>query len=405
MRLVFPAALVVLALAATGCGIASAQVSNEVVRIGVLNDQSNVYADIGGPGSVIAARMAVEDVGGKVLGKPIDILVADHQSKAEIGASIARQWLDAENVDIIIGFENSSVALAVEQVAAQKNRIAIAGAIGTTAFTGKNCTPNEAAWVYDAYALTNTLARSVVGRGEKTWFFITVDYALGHSLEADATAAVIASGGKVLGSARHPLNTADFSSYLLQAQTSGAQVVALANAGGDMINAAKQANEFGLTRTGQTVVSLLAFITDIHTMGLKASQGLTFITAFYWDRDDESRSWSKRFFERHKRMPTMAQAAMYSAVRHYLGAIEAAGTDEAKAVMAKMREIPVNDFYAKNGRVREDGRMVHDMYFVQVKTPEESSGAWDYYKILSTIPGDQAFRPLEEGGCPLVKQR
>ena len=225
------------------------------------------------------------------------------------------------------------------------------------------------------------------------------------TLEVDATAAVVARGGKVLGSARHPLNTSDFSSYLLQAQTSGAQVVALANAGGDMINAAKQANEFGLTRTGQTVVSLLAFITDIHTMGLKASQGLTFITAFYWDRDDESRAWSKRFFERHKRMPTMAQAAMYSAVRHYLRAIEAAGTDEAKAVMAKMREIPVNDFYAKNGRVREDGRMVHDMYFVRVKTPEESSGPWDYYKILSTIPGDQAFRPLDEGGCPLVKQR
>ena len=405
MRLVVRAALGLLAVAVVGTATASAQVSDDVVRIGVLNDQSNVYADIGGPGSVIAARMAVEDVGGKVSGKPIDILVADHQSKAEVGASIARQWFDAENVDMIIGFENSSVALAVEQVAAQKNRIAIAGAIGTTAFTGKNCTPNEAAWVYDAYALTNTLARSVVGRGEKTWFFITVDYALGHSLEADATAAVIASGGKVLGSARHPLNTADFSSYLLQAQTSGAQVVALANAGGDMINAAKQANEFGLTRTGQTVVSLLAFITDIHTIGLKASQGLTFITAFYWDRDDESRAWSKRFFERHKRMPTMAQAAMYSAVRHYLRAIEAAGTDEAKAVMAKMREMPVNDFYAKNGRVREDGRMVHDMYFVQVKSPEESSGPWDYYKILSTIPGDQAFRPLDEGGCPLVKQR
>jgi branched-chain amino acid transport system substrate-binding protein len=404
MRLVVTAALGVLVLAAIGFRT-SAQVSDDVVRIGVLNDQSNVYADIGGPGSVIAARMAVEDVGGKVSGKPIDILVADHQSKAEVGASIARQWFDAESVDMIIGFENSSVALAVEQVAAQKNRIAIAGAIGTTAFTGKNCTPNEAAWVYDAYALTNTLARSVVGRGEKTWFFITVDYALGHSLETDATAAVVASGGKVLGSARHPLNTPDFSSYLLQAQSSGAQVVALANAGGDMINAAKQASEFGLTRTGQTIVSLLAFITDIHTMGLKASQGLTFITAFYWDRDNESRAWSKRFFERHKRMPTMAQAAMYSAVRHYLRAIEAAGTDEAKAVMAKMREIPVNDFYAKNGRVREDGRMVHDMYFVQVKRPEESSGPWDYYKILSTIPGDQAFRPLDEGGCPLVKQR
>jgi branched-chain amino acid transport system substrate-binding protein len=391
-----------LATAVTGVGTANAQISDDVVRIGVLNDQSNVYADLGGPGSIIAARMAVEDVGGKVLGKSVDILVSDHQSKADVGASIARQWFDDDKVDMVIGFDNSSVALAVEQVAAQKNRIAIAGAIGTTAFTGKACTPNEAAWVYDAYALTTTLARSVVGRGEKTWFFITVDYSLGHSLEADATSAVVASGGKVLGSVRHPLNTADFSSYLLQAQTSGAKVVALANAGGDMITATKQANEFGLTQAGQTVVSLLTFITDVHSVGLKAAQGLTFVTAFYWDRDNESRAWSKRFFERHKRMPTMAQAAVYSAIRHYLRAIEAAGTDEAKAVMAKMREIPVNDFY---GRVREVGRMVHDMYFVQVKTPAESTGPWDYYKILSTIPGDQAFRPLDEGGCPLVKQR
>ena len=395
-------------LAATtviGVGAATAQISDDVVRIGVLNDQSNVYADLGGPGSVIAARMAIEDVGGKVLGKPVDILAADHQSKADVGASIARQWFDADKVDMVIGFDNSSVALAVEQVAFQKNRIAIAGAIGTTAFTGKSCTPNEAAWVYDAYALTNTLARSVVARGQDTWFFITVDYSLGHSLEADATSAVVASGGKVLGSARHPLNTADFSAYLLQAQASGAKVVAMANAGGDMTNAAKQANEFGLTHAGQTVVSLLTFITDVNSVGLKAAQGLTFVTAFYWDHDDESRAWSKRFFELHKRMPTMAQAAVYSAIRHYLTAIEAAGTDEAKAVMAKMREIPVNDFYAKNGRVREDGRMVHDMYFVQVKTPAESTGPWDYYKILSTIPGDQAFRPLDEGGCPLVKQR
>jgi branched-chain amino acid transport system substrate-binding protein len=405
MRLVVSAALSLLAVAVTGTGTASAQISNDVVRIGVLNDQSNVYADIGGPGSVVAARMAIDDVGGKVLGKPVDLIVADHQSKADIGASIARQWFDADLVDMVIGFENSSVALAVEQVAFQKNRIAIAGAIGTTAFTGKACTPNEAAWVYDAYALTNTLARSVVKRGQDTWYFITVDYSLGHSLEADATSAVLASGGKVLGSARHPLNTADFSAFLLQAQASGAKVIALANAGGDMINATKQANEFGLTHAGQTIVSLLTFITDVDTVGLKAMQGLTFVTAFYWDRDDETRAWSKRFLELHKRMPTMAQAAMYSAVRHYLRAIEAAETDEAKAVMAKMREIPVNDFYAKNGRVREDGRMVHDMYFVQVKSPEESSGPWDYYKILSTIPGDQAFRPLDEGGCPLVKQR
>jgi len=405
VRLGVPLAMGLLATTVIGVGAATAQISDDVVRIGVLNDQSNVYADLGGPGSVIAARMAIEDVGGKVLGKPVDILAADHQSKADVGASIARQWFDADKVDMVIGFDNSSVALAVEQVAFQKNRIAIAGAIGTTAFTGKSCTPNEAAWVYDAYALTNTLARSVVARGQDTWYFITVDYSLGHSLEADATSAVVASGGKVLGSARHPLNTADFSAYLLQAQASGAKVVAMANAGGDMTNATKQANEFGLTRAGQTVVSLLTFITDVNSVGLKAAQGLTFVTAFYWDRDDESRAWSKRFFELHKRMPTMAQAAVYSAIRHYLTAIEAAGTDEAKAVMAKMREIPVNDFYAKNGRVREDGRMVHDMYFVQVKTPAESTGPWDYYKILSTIPGDQAFRPLDEGGCPLVKQR
>jgi branched-chain amino acid transport system substrate-binding protein len=405
VRLGVPIVLGLLATAVIGVGAATAQISDDIVRIGVLNDQSNVYADLGGPGSVIAARMAVEDVGGKVLGKPIDILVADHQSKADVGASIARQWFDADKVDMVIGFDNSSVALAVEQVAFQTNRIAIAGAIGTTAFTGKACTPNEAAWVYDAYALTNTLARSVVRRGQDTWFFITVDYSLGHSLEADATSAVLASGGKVLGGVRHPLNTADFSAYLLQAQASGAKVVALANAGGDMTNATKQANEFGLTRAGQTVVSLLTFITDVNSVGLKAAQGLTFVTAFYWDRDDESRAWSKRFFERHKRMPTMAQAAVYSAIRHYLRAIDAAGTDEAKAVMTKMRELPVNDFYAKNGRVREDGRMVHDMYFVQVKTPEESTGPWDYYKILSTIPSDQAFRPLNEGGCPLIKQR
>ena len=405
MRLDVPIGLGLLAAAVFGVDTATAQISDDVVRIGVLNDQSNVYADLGGPGSVIAARMAIEDVGGKVLGKPIDILVADHQSKADVGASIARQWFEAGKVDMAIGFDNSSVALAVEQVAFQTNRIAIAGAIGTTAFTGKACTPNEAAWVYDAYALTNTLARSVVRRGEDTWFFITVDYSLGYSLEADATSAVVASGGKVLGGVRHPLNTADFSSYLLQAQASRAKVVALANAGGDMTNAIKQANEFGLTRAGQTVVSLLTFITDVNSVGLKAAQGLTFVTAFYWDRDDESRAWSKRFFERHKRMPTMAQAAVYSAIRHYLRAIAAAGTDEAKAVMAKMREIPVNDFYAKNGKVREDGRMVHDMYFVQVKTPEESTGAWDYYRILSTISSDQAFRPLDESGCPLVKQR
>ena len=391
------------ALAALCFGVlpARAQISDDVVRIGVLNDQSGLYADLGGPGTVVAARMAVEDAGGSVLGKPVEIVFADHQNKSDIGAAVARQWFEIGKVDMAIGFDHSAVALAVSQLAAERNRIAIAGAVGSTAFTGKSCTPTEASWVYDSYALTTSLAKSIVAEGRDTWFFITVDYAFGHSLEADATSAVLAAGGKVLGSVRHPLNTADFSSYLLQAQASGAKVVAFANGGGDMVNATKQANEFGLTRS-QTIVSLLVFITDVHSMELTAAQGLKFVTAFYWDRDEETRAWSKRFFERHGRMPTMPQASAYSAIRHYLNAIAAAGTDEAKAVMAKMREIPVNDFYVKNGRVRLDGRLVHDMYFAQVKTPAESTRPWDYYKILGTISGDQAFRALADGGCPLA---
>jgi branched-chain amino acid transport system substrate-binding protein len=384
-----------------GAPAALAQISDDVVRVGVLNDQSSLYADAGGPGSVVAARMAVEDAGGSVLGKPVEIVFADHQNKADIGATIARQWFEVGKVDMAIGFDNSAVALAVEQLAAEKNRIAIAGAVGSTAFTGKACTPTEASWIYDSYALTTSLAKAIVAQGRDTWFFITVDYAFGHSLEADATAAVQAAGGKVLGSVRHPLNTSDFSSYLLQAQASGAKVVAFANGGGDMVNATKQASEFGLTKN-QTMVSLLVTIADVHSMELQAAQGLKFVTAFYWDRNEETRAWSKRFFERQGRMPTMGQASVYSAVRHYLLAITAAGTDEAKAVMAKMREIPVNDFYVHDGHLREDGRMVHDMYFAEVKKPSESSKPWDYYKILAVISGDQAFRPLAESGCPLV---
>ena len=395
------ALVLALAILCLGSPVALAQISDDVVRIGVLNDQSGLYADLGGPGSVTAARMAVEDSGGTVLGKPVEIVFADHQNKSDIGAAIARQWFDVGKVDMAIGFDNSAVALAVEQLAADRNKIAIAGAVGSTAFTGKNCTANEASWLYDSYALTTSLAKSTVAEGRDTWFFITVDYAFGHSLEADATAAVQAAGGKVLGSVRHPLNTSDFSSYLLQAQASGAKVVAFANGGGDMVNAVKQANEFGLTKK-QSMVALLIFVSDVHSMELQAAQGLKFVTAFYWDRDDESRAWSKRFFAKQGRMPTMPQAAVYSAIRHYLASIAAAGTDEAKAVLAKMREMPVNDFYVKNGRVREDGRLVHDMYFAQVKTPSESTKPWDYYKILAVIPGDQAFRPLAEGGCPLV---
>jgi branched-chain amino acid transport system substrate-binding protein len=393
--------IAVLTSACIGAPGARAQISDDVVKIGVLNDQSGLYADLGGPGSVVAARMAVEDAGGAVLGKSVEIVFADHQNKADIGVAVARRWFENEKVDMAIGFDNSAVALAVEQLAFERNRIAIAGAVGSTAFTGKNCTPNEASWIYDSYALTTSLAKATVAEGRDTWFFVTVDYTFGHSLEADATAAVKAAGGKVLGSVRHPLNTSDFSSYLLQAQASGAKVVAFANGGGDMVNAVKQANEFGLTRN-QTMVSLLVFISDFHSMELKAAQGLKFVTAFYWDRNDETRAWSKRFFDRHGRMPTMPQASVYSAVRHYISAIKAAGTDEAKAVMAKMRETPVNDFYVKNARLREDGRLVHDMYFAQVKTPSESTKPWDYYKILATIPGDQAFRALADGGCPLV---
>ena len=313
----FISALAMIWLAPSG---AHAQISDDVVRIGVLNDQSGLYADLGGPGSVTAARMAVEDAGGTVLGKPVEVVFADHQNKADIGVAVARRWFENEQVDMAIGFDNSSVALAVEQLAAERNRIAIAGAVGSTAFTGKNCTPNEASWVYDSYALTTSLAKSTVAEGRDTWFFITVDYAFGHSLEADATAAVQAAGGKVLGSVRHPLNTSDFSSYLLQAQASGAKVVAFANGGGDMVNAVKQANEFGLTKT-QSMVALLIFISDVHSMELRAAQGLKFVTAFYWDRDEASRAWSKRFFEKQGRMPTMAQASVYSAVRHYIGAI------------------------------------------------------------------------------------
>ena len=382
---------------------AQAQISDDVVRIGVLNDQSGLYADLGGPGTVTAARMAVEDAGGSVLGKPVEIVFADHQNKSDVGAAIARQWFEVGKVDMAIGFDNSAVALAVEQLAADHDRIAIAGAVGSTAFTGKSCTATEASWIYDSYALTTSLAKAIVAEGRDSWFFITVDYTFGHSLEADATAAVQAAGGKVLGSVRHPLNTADFSSYLLQAQASGAKVVAFANGGGDMVNAVKQANEFGLTKN-QTIATLLVFISDVHSMQLQAAQGLKFVTGFYWDRNDETRAWSKRFFEQQGRMPTMPQASAYSAIRHYLAAIAAAGTDEAKAVMAKMRAMPVNDFYVKNGHLREDGRLVHDMYFAQVKTPAESKGPWDYYKILATIPGDQAFRPMDEAGCPLVAQ-
>ena len=395
---VLAAALLMQAVAA---GV-SAQISDGVVRIGVMNDQAGPYADLAGRGSVVAARMAVEDFGGTVLGKPIEIVVADHQNKADVGVGIAREWFDTGKVDIAIDIVNSSVALGMQQLARDRNRVVIVTAVGTTDFTGKACSPTSISWLYDSYALANGLVRSVVQGGLDTWFFITVDYAFGQSMQADATRAVELAGGKVVGSVRHPLNTSDFGSYLLQAQASGAKVVAFANGGADLINGLKQASEFGLAKRGQTLVTPLMFLTDVKSLGLEVAQGLRFVTAFYWDRNDETRQWSRRFFERHKAMPTMVHAAVYSSVRHYLEAVKTAGTDEAQAVVAKMRATPVNDFYVKGGQIRADGRLVHDMYLVEVKKPQESSGPWDFYKIIRTVPGTEAFRPAEESGCPLV---
>ncbi len=378
------------------------------VRIGVLNDQSGLYADLGGPGSVIAARMAVEDIaaeglGGALDGRPVEVLVGDHQNKAEIGAAIARRWFDIDQVGMAIGFDNSSVALAVESVAAQHDRVAIGTAVGSVDFTGRNCTPTAASWLYDSYALTTSLAHALVAAGRDSWFFITVDYNFGHSMEADARRAVEASGGTVLGSARHPLGTADFSAYLLQAQASGAKVIGFANGGGDLVNVIKQANEFGLPRSGRTLAAMLLFITDVHSLGLATAQGLSFVTAFYWDRDAPSRAWSRRFQERHGAMPTMAQAGVYSATRHYLRALAAEAEPGGAAVMARMRAMPVEDFYAPGARLRADGRLMHPMYLMRVKAPSESRGPWDYYAPRATIPAETAFRSLAEGGCPLVR--
>ena len=382
---------------------AFAQVSGDVVKIGVLNDQSGVYADLAGPGSVTAAKMAVEDFGGKVLGKPIEVIFADHQNKPDIATPIVNQWIDVDNVDVVVDVPTSSVALAVQEITKNKNRVHLNSTAGTSDLTGKACSPTGIHWTYDTYALANSTGRALTKDGGDTWFFIVADYAFGHALEKDTAAAVTSQGGKVVGSVNTPFPNQDFSSFLLQAQASGAKVIGLANAGGDMINAIKQAQEFGITASGQRMAGLLVFITDIHSLGLPVTQGLVLTTGFYWDRDDATRAWSKRFAERNGgRMPTMVQAGVYSSVMHYLAAIKAAGTDEAKAVVAKMKETPVNDFFAQNGRIRADGRMVHDMYLVQVKKPEESKYPWDYYKILRVVPGDEAFRPMDQGNCPLA---
>ena len=382
---------------------ASAQVSNDAVRIGVLTDMNGNLASLSGKGSVVAATMAVEDFGGKVLDKKIEIVSADHQNKADIGTQIANQWIDVEGVDMIIDVPNSSVALAVQEVAKQKNRVFIASAAGTAALTGKACSPTGIHWTWDTYAAAVSTAKAIVDEGNKNWFFLTADYAFGHAMEADVSRIVKAQGGKVAGSVRHPTNTSDFSSFLLQAQASGADVMALANGGSDTSNSLKQAQEFGLTKKFK-IAALAIFITDVHALGPQAAQGLLLTTAFYWDRTPESRAWSKRFFERHGAMPTMSQAGVYSAVMHYLMAIAAAKTDQAAPVVASMKAAPINDMFATNGKIREDGRMVHDMYLVQVKAPADVKQPWDYYKVLRTVKGDEAFRSLSESDCPLIKK-
>ncbi|WP_204623740.1 ABC transporter substrate-binding protein [Crenalkalicoccus roseus] len=377
------------------------------LRIGVLDDMSGLYADITGPGGVIAVRMAVEDFGGRVLDRHIEVVSGDHQNRADVGSGIARRWFDVEGVHMITGLGNSSVALSVQQLARERGRINIVSGAATTELTGRQCSPTGVHWTYDTYALARGTGTALLQEGGQRWFFLTADYAFGHALERDTAAVVLAGGGTVVGRARHPLNTADFSSFLLTAQGARADVIALANAGGDTINAVKQAAEFGLTRSGnRRLAALLMMVTDVRAIGLQTAQGLVFTESFYWDMDDATRAFSQRFFERHGAMPTMLQAGMYGATLHYLRAVQAAGTaDDAAAVMARMREMPINDFMTRDGRLREDGRVIRDVHLMQVKTPEESTGPWDLMRVVRTIPGDQAFRPLAESECPLVVSR
>jgi branched-chain amino acid transport system substrate-binding protein len=379
-------------------------VSNDTVKIGVLTDMSSLYADNAGPGSVAAAQMAVDDFGGTVLGKKIEVLSADNLNKPDVGASIARRWIDNEGVDAIVDVPNSAVAFAVQEITRTSNKIFLATGTASSRLTADVCSPTTVHWTYDTYALAHGTGQAVVANGGDSWFFIAADFAVGAALQNDTTAVINASGGKVLGGVRHPINSPDFASYLLQAQASKAKIIGLATAGGDMINLVKQSSEFGIAKGGQHLAALLAFIADIHTLGLQAAQGMMLTAAFYWDLNEQTRAWSKKFAERYPKVPTMIHAGTYGAVTHYLKAVAAAGTDDGAKVAAKMKEMKVNDFMTKDGVIRADGRLVRDMYLFQVKSPSESKGKFDYYKLIATIPGDKAFRPLDAGGCPLVKK-
>ncbi len=392
------------ALSALIVGTAQAQVSDGVVKIGVLTDLSGTYSDLAGKGAVLATKMAIDDfVAAEKPGFKVELVSADHQNKGDIAANKAREWFEKDKVDAASELVTTSVALAVQKIAKDKNKIVLMSGPGSTAITNENCNDVSVHWTYDTYALANGTAKAVTQAGGKKWFFLTADYAFGHALEKDASDVVKANGGEVVGSVRHPFPGNDFSSYLLKAQSSGAQVIGLANAGGDTVNAIKQAAEFGITPK-QSLAGLLVFITDVHSLGLKNTQNMYLTEGFYWDLNNETRAWSKRFFDLHKRMPTMVQAGQYSSTMHYLKAVKAINSDDTAKVMAQMKKTPVNDFFAKNGKIRDDGRMVHDMYLLQVKKPSESKTPWDYYHVKATIPAAEAFQPLSASRGALIKK-
>jgi branched-chain amino acid transport system substrate-binding protein len=390
-------------MAGAGSGSAWAQAAPDTVKIGILNDMTSLYADNGGQGSVVAAQMAVDDFGGTVLGKKIEIINADHQNKPDIGASIARKWFDEDGVSMIADVPTSSVGLAVQEVARATNKVVINSGSATSDLTGKACAPTGLHYVYNTVALANGTGAAVVKAGGDSWFFITADYAFGHALERDTTAVIKANGGKVLGSVNVPLNNADFSSYLLQAQASKAKIIGLANAGGDTQNSIKQAAEFGLTAGGQKLAGLLVFSMDVHSLGLQTAQGLQLTESFYWDQDDQTRAWSKKYFDKFGKEPTMIHAGVYSSIIHYLEAVKATGTLDGPTVVKEIKSKPINDFLIRNGHWNEDGMLVHDMYLYEVKKPSESKGEWDLYKLIATIPGDQAYKRPNGNECPLVK--
>ncbi|WJM95026.1 ABC transporter substrate-binding protein [Pseudomonas defluvii] len=383
-------------------GAAQAQISDDEIRIGYLADMSGTYRDLSGPGGLEALNMAVEDFGGQVNGKKIVVFSADDLNKPDVGANTVRQWVDERNVDMVTGMVASSVVLAASKVVEQSGKLALISGAAASSLTNEYCSPNHIHWTYDSYALANGTAKSVLASGGKNWFILTADYAFGHAMEKDITKVVQSDGGKVVGTVRHPFPSSDFSSYILQAQGSGADVIAFANAGADTVNSLMTASQFGVAQSGQKLAGMVVFLNDIHAMGLDVTQGLMLTTGWYWDMNDESRAWAQRYYKRFGKMPGMVPAGIYSATTNYLNAIKATGSDEAQAVRTQMMATPVNDMFAKNGKIRADGRMVHDMYLAQVKTPAESKGEWDLYKIVSTIPGDEAYRPLSESTCKLL---